>query len=248
MCQKKSNVYYLSFIKQISCFVIGLVGLQLISVIVTSIVTFILLKQGHTAEEIEILFVGKEGMIVTTITYIVTLLAFVLTLLKDFKNIFSSSFKKISSYMAGIICLLIMIAITRFYSSIVSPFISKSSNSNQQAIVTYTRSMPLLAVIVFVFIGPICEELTYRLGLYSFIRRKGKLLAIILSSLVFAFIHFDFNALISGNIQNLVDELLIIPSYVLSGVCLSIVYEKYGLAASLTAHILNNLIAIIECF
>ena len=243
---KKNYCQQISFIKQICCFIIGLFVLQLISIIVTSIFSTILVSNGLSNEEIQARFLGREGMIINAIVYLITFLIFVFTLNRDIKVIFNSSFNKAKNYFAGIICLLVMIALTKFYSSIISPYLSSFENSNQTAIVAYTEAFPLLAFITFVIFGPICEEFTYRLGLYSLIRRKGKYLAIILSSLIFAFIHFDFTTIMSGDISLFINELLIIPSYIISGICLAFIYEKYGLAASLTTHILNNFIAILE--
>lgn len=245
MEENKKNHYDLSFYKQLACFVIGLLVLQLISLMVTTVFSTVLIGQGISKEEIELRFLGKDGMIIFAIVYCLIFLIFIFVLIKDYKGIFNSSFKNYKNYFAGAIGLLVMLALTKFYSSIVSPYLFNLENSNQEAVVLYTKSMPWLAFIIFVFIGPICEEFTYRLGLYSFIRRKGKVLAIVLSSIIFAFIHFNFKSLLSGNLSLLINEILIIPSYIISGICLAFVYEKFSLAGSLTMHILNNFIAII---
>ena len=57
---------------------------------------------------------------------------------------------------------------------------------------------------------------------------------------VFAFIHFDFEAI---GTPEIVEELWSLPSYLVSGLILTIAYEHRGPACSMTAHVLYNLFA-----
>ena len=57
--------------------------------------------------------------------------------------------------------------------------------------------------------------------------------------IVFAFIHFDFGA------DNMTSELWLLPSYIVSGIILTIAYEHRGPACSMTAHIAYNIFAFI---
>ena len=66
-------------------------------------------------------------------------------------------------------------------------------------------------------------------------------LAYIVTSLVFGLIHFNFFA--TGDA--LINELLNLPSYVISGFLLTLAYDKFGFACSSVAHIVNNLFSIV---
>ena len=66
-----------------------------------------------------------------------------------------------------------------------------------------------------------------------------KYLAIIISSIVFALIHFSFKQ------ETIVNELWSLPTYIVSGVILALAYEHKGPACSMTAHILYNTLAFI---
>ena len=107
-------------------------------------------------------------------------------------------------------------------------------------------------VIYVVIIGPIIEELFFRLLLFrgisiigekigknnKFIRRFIKFLAYLISSAVFAFGHFEFS------FKVLISDFANFPFYFIMGIYLAIAYDYdgYFLAAVLT-HILNNSVA-----
>ena len=55
--------------------------------------------------------------------------------------------------------------------------------------------------------------------------------------IVFAFIHFDFDA------ADMANELWAIPSYIVAGAVLTLAYEHRGPACSMTAHVLYNIFA-----
>ena len=65
--------------------------------------------------------------------------------------------------------------------------------------------------------------------------------AYIVTPLIFALIHFDFFA---GSAEGYINELLNLPSYIIAGVTLTIIYDKFGLSTSIVAHCGNNLISI----
>lgn len=120
---------------------------------------------------------------------------------------------------------------------IVSAFYKGGNNTNQSTAVDISLNYPILSGIILCFFGPVCEELTYRVGFYSFFRRINLYLAMIVSTIFFAFIHFDFTA------KDIVNELWSLPSYLVSGIILGIAYEHRGPACSFTAHIVYNIYA-----
>ena len=117
---------------------------------------------------------------------------------------------------------------------------SETVNENELQSRAIIDTYPILSILVLGIIGPICEELTYRLGMFSLIGRINRVLAYIITSLVFALMHMNF----SSN-ANIVVELLNLPSYIFAGVAFCFAYDKFSLPCSLTAHTLNNLFAVI---
>ena len=108
------------------------------------------------------------------------------------------------------------------------------SNGNQDDIIKYVTNYPILMIFTLCLLGPICEEMTYRVGLYSFLRRINRALAFIVPAFIFAFIHFRFD------FNNITGELLALPSYLIAGIILAFAYEHRGPACAMTAHILYN--------
>jgi membrane protease YdiL (CAAX protease family) len=107
-------------------------------------------------------------------------------------------------------------------------------NTNQETITQLTLSFPFLSFITFVFLGPIVEEITYRLGLFSLVRRYNRWLGYLITALVFGFIHFDYGS------ADYMNELINMPLYVFAGVLFTFIYEKEGFEVATLTHILNN--------
>ena len=126
--------------------------------------------------------------------------------------------------------------------------IDVSDNINQSSAVNLVVTYPLLSIIVIGVIGPLCEELAYRAGLFSFLKRINSIFAYIISALIFALIHFDFNSIIVGfetsNWSILINELINLPPYVFAGLTFTFLFEKFGFGCGLFAHILNNVYSI----
>ena len=153
------------------------------------------------------------------------------------KQHFFSKYTRKIDYIYGFAYAITLILVGSLVGNIISIFQEVTDNANQSAAVNFSHNYPILAFFVIAFIGPICEELTYRVGLYSFLSRINKYLAFILATLVFAFIHFDFDA------TNMVNELWNIPNYIVAGAILTLAYKHRGPACSMTAHVLYNIFA-----
>lgn len=164
------------------------------------------------------------------------LLAITLTA-KARRKDFLKSFTRPLDYAWGAAFTGFMLIASLVIGMIVSIFYSGGPNANQEDAIKYVTNYPILMFFVTVFFGPICEELTYRVGLYTFLRRINKILAICVTAIVFAFIHFHFGA------KDIAGELWSIPTYLACGALLSIAYEYHGPACSITAHMAFNLIA-----
>ena len=90
----------------------------------------------------------------------------------------TEKFVFLKTYIAAFICLgsviVFEIVYTHFIEMIGAPI---ADNANQSELESLMRAYPALCIIFFAIIGPICEELTYRVGLFSFCQRKSKIFA-----------------------------------------------------------------------
>ena len=167
---------------------------------------------------------------------------------------FSSGYKQLGrplkswkTYVFGLAGYIAMIQASFIWSSFQSIFNNSTSN-NQTLVIQIVLAYPILSIIFLCIIGPICEELTYRVGLFGLLRRWNRVAAYLLSTFIFGFIHFDISSVISflqGNATPFINELWNFPSYLIAGASLAFIYDFFGFGASSLAHILNNLISIL---
>ena len=161
---------------------------------------------------------------------------------------FINPFKNYKTYYFGFLSVLLLLGLSNGYGGLISD-LNVGESGNQSLIIEITKGYPVLSIIFLCFLGPICEELTYRVGLFTFLRRKSKVLAYLVTIFVFAVIHFDITQVTSimetGDVSGLINELLNFPSYLIGAFVLTITYDRYGFGASSIAHILNNLFGII---
>ena len=172
-----------------------------------------------------------------TFTYILMFVGLGLIVLLTRRKHFFSKYKRGIDYVYGLGYAITIILASMILGSIISLFHEVNDNANQQAAISVAKNYPIIAFFVLGFLGPICEELTYRVGLYSFFRRINIYLAFAVTILVFAFIHFDFTS------ENIIEELWALPSYIVSGFILTLAYEHRGPACSMTAHVVYNIFA-----
>lgn len=236
------NMAMFPFWKQILFFFTGLVGLYAIAYSLR----FFLDAAGRTS-----------ASVINFGTYII-LMAFMLLIIWDDYQPLLKSFKSWKPFVFGIIAYIgiyIFDLIDVNVANIVVQIFfhaQGATNQNQAAINSLVDVQPLLSLLVFGIIGPICEELTYRVGLFSFLRRINIVLAYAVTILVFASIHFSFASItnfIAGPTTQtayvFVKEMLSLPSYIFAGAVFTFLYHKFGFAGSLTAHISNNFIGIL---
>ena len=150
---------------------------------------------------------------------------------------FKNDFNKFLPYLIGFGFGVAMIIFPIIYNLIINSFYESSVNENESSLRNIIAIYPILSLIFFGFLGPICEELTYRVGLFG-ILKKPKWLAYVIGTLVFALAHFSFSSV------NIINELINLPIYIVSGFLMCLAYDKFGLAASLTAHTVNNVYSV----
>ena len=232
-------------------FLMGCFGFQLLGTLTNTIFIAVLPEDyisSHTA---------LVSSFINAVVYVL-LLAILLTMyyffnkqdLKDkalgFKNTVNVSYAGrwfayylVCNFALNIIMTLIQLAVEK------STGIILGTSNNQSGINSMISANPIMVFFVVCIIGPICEEITYRLGLFEALRRVNVKLAFILAPVLFALIHFDFEGVISGissgNNLVLYNELFNLPSYILGGLILSYAYWKnLSINQSIYCHIFVN--------
>ena len=216
----------ISILKKVLFIVIGIGGLFIFSLLASLLVkTFNL----QTKEE----FSGATNFVTYALLF-VTLLAVLNVDFKKLKNDFSKNW---IPYVVGFGVGIGLIVFSIVYRFIVNLFYQTEINENETALRSFISIYPLTSIVFLGIIGPFCEELTYRVGLFG-VLKKPKWLAYVIGTLVFALAHFSFTS------ETIINELINLPVYLVSGFTLCLVYDKLGLAGSLTAHTVNNLYSV----
>ena len=202
-----------------------LAGFSFVGMLISELIMGLFLKG--------VAYKGLSNALLAFFTYLLMLGALLTISLTSRREIFFKKFTRAFDYLFGLAYAGGIFLVGYLISFIVS-FFYNDINSNQAVAESMIVNYPIIAIVLIIVLGPVCEELTYRVGLYSFLRRINKVLAIIVTTIVFALIHFDFTA------ENYVAELLSLPSYLSCGLILAIAYEHRGPACSITAHMVYN--------
>lgn len=225
--------------KQILFFVIGLIGLSILGFVISLIVQ-LAARRGIASDYDYQVFITSTtaDMIVNGSTYLIIAVIF-LILMKDDTNEFFKSFKDWKPYVAAAIGFSAILTFNLFYNIILTATGEVvTDNANEASLNSIITDFPFLSILIFGLIGPVVEELTYRVGLFSLLKRVHISLAYIATIIVFTFIHFDFGT------NNITNELLNVPFYMFAAATFCFLYHKFGLASSVCAHVTNNLLSI----
>ena len=226
--------------KEVVVFAVGLIGLILLSFLIELIMSAIAKASSPTQYDYEV-FINSTlaSMILNGSAYLILGVFFIIFLRKDSDELFKS-FKDWRPYIAALIGFSAIIAFNVTYNIILTTAgVGISDNANETSLNSIVTDFPLSSLLLFGLIGPLCEELAYRVGLFTLVRRVNRILAYFVTMIVFTLIHFDFFS------TTMVNELLNIPLYFFAAFVFTFLYEKYGLASSLSAHITNNLVSLI---
>lgn len=230
---------------ELSLFLFGWAGYSFIQIIVEEIVILVLRNYYSSQDMSNVAINGNITDFLNTgtgLSYIIFpsyILLFVGMLLIFGSHIYDvfGRFKKGVTYL-GIPLGILAIIINIVYSLIISPFTSGSTNANQSNINLIIAANPVLSIVILGFVGPFCEEATYRLGLFNLAKRWNVYAAYIISAIVFGLIHFDWTNAASSI------EWLNLPIYVIMGLLFAFTYDRFGFGASFLAHATNNLISV----
>ena len=232
------NVIQIKWVKQILMFLIGWGGLTLVSLFVSFL--FILYANNAITDPVAreaFLTSDQANISLNVITYATLFVGLVALLWKDIVIVLKS-FKRLRTILLGLSYGGLVIVVVIIYNFIViATGYEMSDNQNESSITNLMQSYPLMSLLAFVILGPLVEEMTYRLGLFSLIHRLNRPLAYFVTMLVFGIIHMSFNK------DTIINELVNLPSYILAGTVLTFAYEKEGFAVSTYAHITNNLVS-----
>lgn len=222
------HMVWLTTWKQVVIFAIGLVGLQLISLILELI--FMVFLDPNSTEFL---------LYINLFRYVIAAGGIVCVLIGSF-SAFKDSFKKWYPYLIGLGAVFLIYGFNIYYGMIVDYFYPTTTNANQQAANTLITTYPIVCAFLLGILGPVVEEFTYRVGLFTFMCRIKKWVAYVVAILIFALIHFNFFA--TGDAM--INELLNLPTYMFSGAVFCVLYDLFGLSSSLTCHIANNLFSL----
>lgn len=222
--------------KQLIIGAIGMFGISVLSAIAMFAAAMITSSDPNNLEP-------KVLLICNTIAYLVIFAALIFVLLKDWKTILQSG-KKWQTYVwaaAGIVVIFgLGFGLTQLRNYLVP-----STNENQGKVNEMLTAIPPLAFLVMGIVGPICEEITYRLGFFNFFRRINLPCAYIFSTILFALCHMSLEPFMALDVNGIVSELASLPIYLILGGVLAFIYDRKGLTASCIVHIVYNTINII---
>lgn len=120
------------------------------------------------------------------------------------------------------------------------------SSTNQTLIETIMRGPGLVPMIIStVILAPVIEELIYRHVIFHYAKRYSIVASYLISIILFTLPH-----MLTSKIDNFGIWILQCVPYIVSGGLLCLVYHKskFNIYASITAHMLNNILAVILVF
>lgn len=229
-----SKVLSFPFAKHLALFLLGFIGLSIFNLIIQSLILAFSNQDYLTS-------LGGRNLVVS-LSYLLTFLTMLLVIFKDNLKLIKIFISEYKTYLIGILFGGALILFSSLYNMMIFN-LGFNENNNQNLVVDIVKKFPVSSVFIIGIIGPIVEELTYRIGLYSLIRKYNRVAAFIVTSLIFGLIHFSVGSIEDS--KTLVNELVNLPSYIISGLILCFAYEKFGISGSVLAHITNNLVGVI---
>lgn len=239
----------------IALFLIGWLGLKVISFITQLIYIACVGKNNIIDPSTQSYYPNHAGwinFIIYVIAFIILISIFIGLDKKGFINK-GKVFKDKNTYLT-VLCFIAIYLIANYAYNFLVLIIERlgnitvTSNDNQTSLNQIIKALPVPMFFMVVILAPICEELTYRQGLFEAIRRKNEKAAIVITTLIFALIHFDFSGLITSYSNALlINELINLPSYIIGGLILTLCYNKHNsIIESILTHASINLISYIS--
>ncbi len=238
--------------EKIAFFLLGFLGLQAISFLTSGIISLSGLVQSDYSTAVSLN---------NFLAYLLLLIAFMLFLVLDKRKSWKrvlEDFKDPKAYGYALICVGAIYLVNLLFSLMYSGIEFYGDNENQEIIAQGVTTNPALMFFSVAIFAPICEELTYRVGLVDSIGHKRRWLGVLLSSVIFGAIHFDWlsclSYLFAGEDSGIdrflvLNELLNLPVYISSGLVLGFTYALSGrISSAIVGHAVNNTLSFIAMF
>lgn len=226
--RRKHPMTFVPWYRELMLFLFGFLGLTLFSIIYT-----LLFKSTYEEDQ------ALGNMLINNLSYLSIFIVLLVVMFPYYRSLFKS-FKNPFAYMWAGIGIGALLAFSFTYNIIIQfLFPDIGEGGNQSAVSNMVVNYPLISLLVIGIIGPICEELTYRVGFFTLLRRVHPALTYVGTAILFGFIHFDFTS------ADLTTEFVYLINYIFAGVCFSFVYEKGGFPASTLAHVSNNVLSVL---
>lgn len=237
--------------RQALLFGAGWLGFQVIAIVLQVImgVAWKVDHPGGTAAEMgEYFTTPGAALMLNGLSYVLLFAALAFIVWSSWKEIFKS-FTFPWAALIGLLGFAATIVCNVVYSLTVGSLltwlgIDLSANTNESTIRSIVAVYPWVSLLLFGFLGPICEELTYRVGLFGILSRINKPVAYLLSALIFGLIHFDFACFGNGSTAIII-EFYNLPQYLGAGALMALIYDFGGFAGSLTTHTINNVYSVV---
>ena len=184
----------------------------------------------------------NEGKYIISLVYelillIIIILIHINTLKLDFKDYIS----KIKYYLKNYIKYWLLALVAMYIANTILFAIGGNIAKNEQGVRELVKGNPFIMIILACIIGPMLEELIFRISIYKIIGRH-KWLFIILSGLIFGSMH------VLGESTTLIDYLYIIP-YSIPGCFFAYsLYKSNNSCVPISLHIIHNTFALIIQF
>ncbi|MCQ2792271.1 MAG: CPBP family intramembrane metalloprotease [Bacilli bacterium] len=225
------NMTFLTDYKSFLLFIIGTIGLVFVALLIGLAVNYFPID--------DYLKTSLQNLIASLV--ILSMMACVLSYdIKDIFKSFQRTFSHLRPLIATLIAVALIIGFNYAYTAIVKACgVDLSDTENQANITAIIKNWPGVAFFFVVILGPISEELTYRVGLFTLFRKYNRYLAYVIAILIFSLAHINFFG------KDVINEAISIPLYLFPAFVLTCLYEYEGVSSSTYAHILNNLISFI---
>lgn len=245
--RSNNNLFWLDPFRQLALFLLVWIGLTVISVL-TQIIGLAIMMANNPSADPEVLASSKELIFTTNALSYILCVIIIIIIIFPFKKKLLPHFNKLKPYFFGLGIMGLLVALSVVWGlistslySLITGETGTGDNINQQTLITLIKVYPVLSLIIFGIVGPVVEEFGYRVGLFNFLQRKNKIFAYVISGVIFGLIHFT----IPTNTNGWINELLQLPNYIFAGLILCFAYDKYGLSAAITGHVLNNVLSVI---
>ncbi|WP_040949372.1 CPBP family intramembrane glutamic endopeptidase [Gorillibacterium massiliense] len=178
---------------------------------------------------------NRISFLLFAVLYVLAIAGFASFLKQSFASFNQQRLRNALWILAGVIAILLVSNI--LVPILVSIFHQVTEASNQNKMKDILLQYPILFGLSIAVIGPITEELVYRVMIFRSLRKLNRLLAYAVSSLLFGFQHV-FEAVV---MQHNYSEFWNMPAYVATGLILAYLYEKKRtILVPMGTHILNN--------